>query len=168
MHVLILKWFFLIIFLGTLTIFVLRSKFHRLGIVLQNTKTQYHDHVVNMSCTQILDHFNYKPESYITFQQRYVIDFKNWNGSKWGTSIFFLWFDDKASLEDGIDVAGFLKGNTLCFGALLLYIEVEKKSTETKNVVFEKSSCDSPLNHIKMGAFDLEPSQFLKFITYFY
>ena len=30
---------------------------------------------------QTLDHFNYRPESYSTFQQRYVINFKYWGGS---------------------------------------------------------------------------------------
>lgn len=29
---------------------------------------------------QTLDHFNYRPESYSTFQQRYIINFKYWGG----------------------------------------------------------------------------------------
>ncbi|XLR17928.1 hypothetical protein S83_045840 [Arachis hypogaea] len=124
MHALVLKWFFLIIFLGTSTICVLGSKFPRLRIISQNTKIKYYDHVVNMSYyfTQKLDHFNYNPESYITFKQRYVIDFKNWGGSKSG-ALIFVWFNAESSLEDGIVAAGFLKDNALRFGALLVYIE---------------------------------------------
>ncbi|XP_020975914.1 lysosomal Pro-X carboxypeptidase-like [Arachis ipaensis] len=124
MYSLVSKWFFLIIFLDISIICVLGFRFPRLGIISQNTKMQYHDNsIINISYyTQRLDHFNYKPESSITFKQRYVIDFKNWGGSKSGAPIF-VWFNGETSLEDGIDAAGILKDNALRFKALLLYIE---------------------------------------------
>ncbi|RYR11630.1 hypothetical protein Ahy_B04g069135 [Arachis hypogaea] len=124
MYSLVSKWFFLIIFLDISIICVLGFRFPRLGIISQNTKMQYHDNsIINISYyTQRLDHFNYKPESSITFKQRYVIDFKNWGGSKSGAPIF-VWFNGETSLEDGIDAAGILKDNALRFKAPLLYIE---------------------------------------------
>ncbi|MCD7449661.1 hypothetical protein HAX54_001089 [Datura stramonium] len=38
--------------------------------------------------TQILDHFNYNPQSYQTFQQRYLLNDKYWGGSKNNAPIF--------------------------------------------------------------------------------
>ncbi|KAE8037543.1 hypothetical protein FH972_010125 [Carpinus fangiana] len=41
--------------------------------ILDDLETFYFD--------QTLDHFNYRPESYTTFQQRYVINSKYWGGA---------------------------------------------------------------------------------------
>ncbi|KAK3205856.1 hypothetical protein Dsin_019902 [Dipteronia sinensis] len=38
--------------------------------------------------TQTLDHFNYKPESYATFQQKYVFNFKYWGGPNTSSPIY--------------------------------------------------------------------------------
>ncbi|KAJ0714186.1 putative lysosomal Pro-Xaa carboxypeptidase [Helianthus annuus] len=38
--------------------------------------------------TQTLDHFNYKPESYMTFQQRYIVNSKYCGGSNTSSPIF--------------------------------------------------------------------------------
>ncbi|KAH0454252.1 hypothetical protein IEQ34_016176 [Dendrobium chrysotoxum] len=71
--------------------------------------------------SQTLDHFNYGPESYITFQQRYAINFKYWGGASTSSPIF-LYTGDEASL-DGDLVAGFLVDNARRFKALLIFVE---------------------------------------------
>ncbi|KAJ0801573.1 putative dipeptidyl-peptidase II [Helianthus annuus] len=38
--------------------------------------------------TQILDHFNYNPQSYQTFQQRYLVNDTFWGGPKINAPIF--------------------------------------------------------------------------------
>lgn len=71
---------------------------------------------------QTLDHFNYKPESYTTFQQRYVINFKYWGGANSSATIF-VFFGAEENLEDDINI-GFLTDMGPKFKALLVYIEV--------------------------------------------
>ncbi|XP_044483605.1 lysosomal Pro-X carboxypeptidase-like [Mangifera indica] len=70
---------------------------------------------------QTLDHFNYKPESYTTFQQRYVINFKYWGGANSSAPIF-VFFGAEENLEDDINI-GFLTDMGPKFKALLVYIE---------------------------------------------
>ncbi|KAL5580175.1 hypothetical protein UlMin_012617 [Ulmus minor] len=72
--------------------------------------------------TQTLDHFNYRPESYSTFQQRYVINSKYWGGPKSKAPIL-AFFGAEESLDDDISGIGFLPDNAQHFKALLLYIE---------------------------------------------
>ncbi|KAK6936131.1 Peptidase S28 [Dillenia turbinata] len=72
--------------------------------------------------TQTLDHFNYKPESYKTFQQRYVINFKYWGGSNAGAPIF-AYMGAEAPLDDDLEGIGFLNDNAPRFNALQVYIE---------------------------------------------
>ncbi|KAJ1388978.1 Peptidase S28 [Sesbania bispinosa] len=71
---------------------------------------------------QVLDHFNYKPESYNTFQQRYMINFKYWGGANCSAPILVY-----LGAEEGIDeypnIVGFLPDNAATFNALLVYIE---------------------------------------------
>ncbi|CAK9150482.1 unnamed protein product [Ilex paraguariensis] len=38
--------------------------------------------------TQVVDHFNYRPQSYATFQQWYVINYKYWGGASSNAPIF--------------------------------------------------------------------------------
>jgi lysosomal Pro-X carboxypeptidase len=73
--------------------------------------------------TQTLDHFNYKPESYTTFRQRYVIDFRYWGGANTSAPIF-VFFGAEEDLDDDLDAIGFLSDNAPHFKALLIYIEV--------------------------------------------
>ncbi|CAL1404128.1 unnamed protein product [Linum trigynum] len=68
---------------------------------------------------QTLDHFNYRPESYVTFRQRYVVNSKHWAGP--GAPIFVylgaeapLTHNSKSFLIDIVAPS---------FNALLLYIE---------------------------------------------
>lgn len=74
--------------------------------------------------TQTLDHFNYRPESYSTFQQRYVINFKYWGGAN-SNSPIFAYLGAEAPLDGDLSVIGFLPDNALRFKALLVYIEVD-------------------------------------------
>lgn len=77
--------------------------------------------------TQRLDHFNYRPDSYTTFKQRYMINFKYWDGAKSNAPIFaFLGAEDP--LEQQIYAVGFLRDNAPKFNALIVYIEVRLKS----------------------------------------
>ncbi|KAK7257013.1 hypothetical protein RIF29_30683 [Crotalaria pallida] len=62
------------------------------------------------------------PESYTTFKQRYLINFKHWGGANSSAPIFAY-----LGAEDAIDydtmVTGFLTDNAISFNALLVYIE---------------------------------------------
>ncbi|KAJ0042053.1 hypothetical protein Pint_18371 [Pistacia integerrima] len=72
--------------------------------------------------TQTLDHFNYRPESFSTFQQRYLINFKSWGGANANAPIF-AYFGAEGPLDGDLDVIGFLTDNANRFNALLVYIE---------------------------------------------
>ncbi|XP_034687382.1 lysosomal Pro-X carboxypeptidase-like [Vitis riparia] len=71
---------------------------------------------------QTLDHFNYRPESYITFQQRYVVNFKYWGGANASAPIF-AYLGAEADLDYDLSGLGFLTDNAHQFKALLVYIE---------------------------------------------
>ncbi|KAI9196178.1 hypothetical protein LWI28_021676 [Acer negundo] len=70
--------------------------------------------------TQTLDHFNYNPESYATFQQKYVLNFKYWGGPNTSSPIFVY-----TGAEDPItfQITGFIVELASRFNGLLLYIE---------------------------------------------
>ncbi|KAH9660410.1 prolylcarboxypeptidase-like protein [Citrus sinensis] len=50
--------------------------------------------------TQTLDHFNYKPESYATFQQKYIMNFKYWGGASTSSPII-VYIGEEAPLTFG-------------------------------------------------------------------
>ncbi|KAJ9129352.1 hypothetical protein P3X46_033856 [Hevea brasiliensis] len=62
------------------------------------------------------------PESYTTFKQRYVINFKYWSGPNTSAPIF-AFFGAEENIDDDIDGIGFLIDNASRFKALLVYIE---------------------------------------------
>lgn len=74
--------------------------------------------------TQTLDHFNYRPESYTTFQQRYVVNSKYWGGGSNIGAPILAYLGAEAPLDDDLNVIGFLSDNAVHFNALLVYIEV--------------------------------------------
>ena len=74
--------------------------------------------------TQPLDHFNYRPDSYTTFQQRYLINSKYWGGADSNAPIF-AYLGAEESLDVDFSIIGFLNDNALQFKALQLYIEVK-------------------------------------------
>ncbi|KAL3718213.1 hypothetical protein ACJRO7_003361 [Eucalyptus globulus] len=71
---------------------------------------------------QTLDHFNYRPESYTTFQQRYLIDSRYWGGANSSAPIF-VYLGAESPIDGSPTVIGFLRDNAAQFQALLVYIE---------------------------------------------
>ncbi|KAJ8750407.1 hypothetical protein K2173_014322 [Erythroxylum novogranatense] len=71
---------------------------------------------------QTLDHFNYRPESYTTFQQRYVINSKYWGGAN-ASSPILAYLGAEQPLDPALSRVGFLTDNAWHFKALLVYIE---------------------------------------------
>ncbi|GKU93943.1 hypothetical protein SLEP1_g7492 [Rubroshorea leprosula] len=68
---------------------------------------------------QTLDHFSYKPESYITFRQRYVIDYKYWNGAN---APIFVDFGGEWNIGNAPS-NGFLTAIGPRFKALIVFLE---------------------------------------------
>ncbi|KAL9422292.1 hypothetical protein AB3S75_034541 [Citrus x aurantiifolia] len=79
-------------------------------------KTFYYD--------QTLDHLNYNPESYLTFPQRYVLNFKHWGGGGGAAAAPILaYLGEESSLDDDLRGIGWLSDNAHRFKALQVYIE---------------------------------------------
>ncbi|KAL0370136.1 UNVERIFIED_CONTAM: Lysosomal Pro-X carboxypeptidase [Sesamum angustifolium] len=72
--------------------------------------------------TQTLDHFNYAPQSYATFRQRYVVNSKYWGGPS-SNSPIFAYLGAEAPLDEDLEVIGFLNDNAPHFKSLSVYIE---------------------------------------------
>ncbi|KAG4913560.1 hypothetical protein JHK82_054147 [Glycine max] len=72
--------------------------------------------------TQILDHFNYNPQSYQTFQQRYLINDTYWGGDKSNAPIFF-YTGNEGDIEWFAQNPGFMFETAPYFKALLVFIE---------------------------------------------
>lgn len=72
---------------------------------------------------QVLDHFNYNPESYNTFNQRYLINFKYWGGANSSAPIF-VYFGPEQPIDGSPKSIGFMVEKAPTFKALLVYIEV--------------------------------------------
>ncbi|OIW01983.1 hypothetical protein TanjilG_14014 [Lupinus angustifolius] len=86
---------------------------------------------------QRLDHFNYRPDSYSTFPQRYIINFKHWGGAKSNAPIF-AYFGAEEPLPDDMHV-GLLEDNAPKFNALVVYIEHRYYGKSTPFGSFEES-----------------------------
>lgn len=84
---------------------------------------------------QTIDHFNYRPESYTTFLQRYIINFKYWVGANSSAPIF-AYLGAEAPIDDDLNVIGFLTDNAIQFNALLVYIEVKSYSNQSSSLYF--------------------------------
>ncbi|KAK1375715.1 lysosomal Pro-X carboxypeptidase-like [Heracleum sosnowskyi] len=70
---------------------------------------------------QTLDHFNYNPQSYTTFKQRYDLNFKHWGGSRKNAPIFaFLGAEAPLGRHPRV---GYMTENAPRFRALQVYIE---------------------------------------------
>jgi lysosomal Pro-X carboxypeptidase len=86
-------------------------------------ETNTNDHVKTFYYQQTLDHFNFFPQSYKTFPQRYFINFKYWGGAN-STAPIFVTFGGEEELDPNSFV-GFVEENAPAFKALLVYIEVK-------------------------------------------
>ncbi|KAH6774723.1 Serine carboxypeptidase S28 family protein [Perilla frutescens var. frutescens] len=84
---------------------------------LKDFKTYYY--------TQTLDHFNYAPQSYATFRQRYVVNSEHWGGPNTNAPIF-AYLGAEAPLDGDLTVIGFLSDNAPHFKSLSVYIEVHQ------------------------------------------
>lgn len=82
--------------------------------------TVSHMNLKTYNYTQRLDHFNFVPQSYATFQQRYMVDFSQWGGP--GAPIFAS-LGGESSIDDDLRPS-FLPENAPKFRALIVYIEV--------------------------------------------
>ncbi|XP_061342201.1 uncharacterized protein LOC133288462 [Gastrolobium bilobum] len=71
---------------------------------------------------QTLDHFNYRPESYSTFQQKYMMNSKYWGGAKTSAPIF-AYLGAEEAIDASVVNQGFLNDNAASFRALLVHIE---------------------------------------------
>ncbi|XP_054803846.1 uncharacterized protein LOC129307018 isoform X2 [Prosopis cineraria] len=72
--------------------------------------------------TQILDHFNYNPNSYKTFQQRYLISDVHWGGAK-NKAPIFVYTGNEGDIEWFANNTGFMFETAPHFNALLVFIE---------------------------------------------
>ena len=73
---------------------------------------------------QKLDHFNYRLDSYTTFKQRYVINYRYWGGANASAPIF-AYLGAEFPLDEEFPNIGFLSDNAPRFKALQVYIEVK-------------------------------------------
>lgn len=87
---------------------------------VENLKNSLEYEVYNY--TQTLDHFNFKPESYMTFQQRYVVTSQNWGGPT-NNSPIFLYTGEERDIMNDVEELGFPHTLAARFNALLVYIE---------------------------------------------
>ncbi|KAI3994452.1 hypothetical protein MKX01_012709 [Papaver californicum] len=72
--------------------------------------------------TQILDHFNYHPQSYQTFQERYLINYKHWGGAEKNAPIF-VYTGNEGDIEWFAQNTGFMFEIAPHFKALLVFLE---------------------------------------------
>jgi lysosomal Pro-X carboxypeptidase len=72
--------------------------------------------------TQILDHFNFNPQSYQTFQQRYLINDTFWGGAHKNAPIF-VYMGNEGDVEWFTQNTGFMFETAPHFKALLIFIE---------------------------------------------
>jgi len=73
--------------------------------------------------TQTLDHFNFTPQSYQTFQQRYLINDTYWGGADKNAPIF-VYTGNEGEIEWFAQNTGFMFETAPHFKALLVFIEV--------------------------------------------
>ena len=92
------------------------------------------DDVKTFYYKQTLDHFNYRPQSYQTFQQRYLINFKYWGGANSSAPIF-AYLGAEAPIDSSPAGIGFLTDNAASFNALIVYIEVLQRTAFFYNTV---------------------------------
>ncbi|KAK7267031.1 hypothetical protein RIF29_19695 [Crotalaria pallida] len=72
--------------------------------------------------TQILDHFNFNPQSYQTFQQRYLINNTYWGGAQKKAPIF-VYTGNEGNIEWFTQNTGFMFEKAPHFKAFLVFIE---------------------------------------------
>lgn len=71
---------------------------------------------------QTLDHFNYRPDSFSTFQQRYLINSKYWGSSNVSAPIL-AYLGAEEPIDEDLSSIGFLSENANQLQALQIFIE---------------------------------------------
>ncbi|KAK8942808.1 hypothetical protein KSP39_PZI009569 [Platanthera zijinensis] len=93
---------------------------------LRRTKASIHNTILPdfemRNYTQTLDHFNFGPNSYDTFLQRYAINFKYWGGANTSSPIF-VYIGDEGKLVIDKFTTDFLVTKAPHFKSLLVFIE---------------------------------------------
>ncbi|KAK8943029.1 hypothetical protein KSP39_PZI009502 [Platanthera zijinensis] len=93
---------------------------------LRRTKASIHNTILPdfemRNYTQTLDHFNFGPNSYDTFLQRYAMNFKYWGGANTSSPIFVYIGDEEELFIDKF-TTDFLVTNAPHFKSLLVFIE---------------------------------------------
>lgn len=74
--------------------------------------------------TQVLDHFSFTPQSYQSFQQRYLINGKYWGGGAGINAPIFVYTGNEGDIEWFAQNTGFMFDTAPHFKALLVFIEV--------------------------------------------
>ncbi|KVI00107.1 Peptidase S28 [Cynara cardunculus var. scolymus] len=97
-----------------------RNRFTPKTADIQGTHNSEEYEVYNY--TQTLDHFNFKTESYTTFQQRYVVNRRYWGGPT-NNSPIFLYTGEETDIMGDVKYIGFVRVLASRFNALLVYIE---------------------------------------------
>ncbi|XP_024035132.1 lysosomal Pro-X carboxypeptidase [Citrus clementina] len=69
---------------------------------------------------QTIDHFNYRPESFTTFRQRYLIYSKHWGG---GQAPILAFMGAEEPIDDDLKAIGFLTENSERLKALVVFME---------------------------------------------
>ncbi|CAK9186784.1 unnamed protein product [Ilex paraguariensis] len=116
----------LLFLLSALCVTAIYPKTPRFGLVSKFSTNDYGVQLppefVTYYYTQTLDHFNYKPESYATFQQRYIVNSKYWGGAN-SSSPIFVYTGDEGDITLVADFAGAIVELASRFKGLLVYIE---------------------------------------------
>ncbi|XP_057953876.1 uncharacterized protein LOC131148157 [Malania oleifera] len=103
----------------------------RLGVAIREETLRYPRVVPSASSSsdlktffynQTLDHFNYNPDCYTTFPQKYMMSTEYWGGAAANAPIF-VYFGAEAPLDEDKYFVGFLSDNARHFQALIVYIE---------------------------------------------
>ncbi|GJR42702.1 lysosomal Pro-X carboxypeptidase-like protein [Tanacetum coccineum] len=122
---LVFQWFLLFVATRTLAAPNRTPRLSPINPLLKDTNNDYAS-VSNTFKThfynQTLDHFNYNPESYATFPQRYLVNSKWWGGADKNAPIF-VYFGAEEDIEDDIASIGFLTDNASRFKTLVVYLE---------------------------------------------
>ncbi|XP_051120631.1 uncharacterized protein LOC127244231 [Andrographis paniculata] len=89
-----------------------------LPLLLQHSSVDYRPYYYN----QTLDHFNYAPQSYSMFRQRYLVSQRHWGGS--GSPIL-AYLGAEQPIDKDLRAIGFLDDNGPVLDSLSVFIELK-------------------------------------------
>lgn len=99
-----------------------------LSLAKEETRHSRHSNITTYTThffQQTLDHFNYRPESYLLFNQKYLMNREFWdNDPHHPTGPIFVYTGNEGDIGWFADNTGFLPDIAPRFRALLVFIEV--------------------------------------------